>query len=76
MYDNLRAEMAREHIGNTEIAKAINKNDKTVRNKMHGITLWLFDEAVKIRDTYFPTLKLEYLFAKTKSGIEEGNNQG
>lgn len=64
MYHNLEAEMARKQINVPDIAKAIGVNEKTVRNKISGKTKFIFDEALIIKDTFFPSLDLQYLFAK------------
>lgn len=62
MIYNLRAEMARKRIKNTDISKAIKVNEKTFRNKLNGITSFTFLETKIIRDTFFTELRLEYLF--------------
>ena len=64
MYHNLEAEMARNDIDVSDIAKAISVNEKTVRNKMSGKTKFNFDETLMIKDTFFPNLDLQYLFAR------------
>lgn len=63
MLRNLEAEMARKSITNADIAKAIAKDERTVRNKTSGKSQFTFPEVVKIRDTFWPELTLEYLFA-------------
>lgn len=69
MLHNLKAEMARKRIKNTDISKAIKANEKTVRNKIYGFTSFTFPETKTIRDKFFPETTLEYLF-------EEDNNDG
>lgn len=66
MYKNLKAEMARENVTNEEIANAIERNEKTFRNKLMGITSFTLSESMKIRDTFFPKLELEYLFEQSE----------
>jgi len=68
MYHNLEAEMARNSIDVNDIAKAIDVNEKTVRNKLSGKTKFIFDETIMIKDTFFPDLDLQYLFAKDSGG--------
>lgn len=47
-----------------EIAKTLEINEKTARNKINGVTAFTFPEAVKINNHYFNgEQKLEYLFA-------------
>lgn len=66
MYKNLEAEMIRYDVSNDDIAKVINKNSRTVRNKRAGTTVFTLPEIIAIRDTFFPKLKLEYLFEQTE----------
>ena len=60
---NLSAEMARFGVKNADIRALLDCTDKTVANKMDGVTKFSVDEAFKIRDTFFPGLRIEYLFA-------------
>lgn len=61
---NLRAEMGREKISIASIANLIGKTRDTVSNKIDGDTNFTIEEAQLIRDSYFPGMTLEYLFAK------------
>lgn len=60
---NLCAEMARNGISNADIQKVLGCTDKTARNKTSGVTEFSVSEALKVRDAFFPTLRIEYLFA-------------
>lgn len=60
---NLSAEMARYGIKNADIANLLSCSEKAVQNKISGITNFWVPEAMKIRDTFFPGMRLEYLFA-------------
>ena len=62
---NLSAEMARYGVKNADIQKLLSCTDKTVRNKIDGVTEFSVAEALKIRDVFFPGLRVEYLFATT-----------
>lgn len=64
MFKNLEAEMARENVSTFDIARVIKKTERTVRNKMDGITAFSFYETLKIRNAFFPKLSTEYLFAE------------
>lgn len=65
MYQNLKAEMARFGITNKNIAECIEINDQTVSNRINGNGAeFSFGETVKIRDQFFPGMRLEYLFTK------------
>ena len=65
MLQNLRAEMARCGVSTEDIAKAIEKSDRSVRDKLCGKYVFTLPEGVKIRDQFFPGMALEYLFAKS-----------
>ena len=60
---NLSAEMARYGVTNADIQKLLSWTDKTVRNKIGGMSEFSISEAFKIRDTFFPSLRVEYLFS-------------
>ena len=60
---NLSAEMARYGVQNVDIQNLLSCTDKTVRNKIDGVTEFSVAEALKIRDAFFPGLRIEYLFA-------------
>jgi len=63
MLHNLEAEIARRHIKKKEIAEAINVDEKTLWNKINCVTAFTMPEATAIKDTFFPTIDLQYLFA-------------
>ena len=61
---NLSAEMARNGVTNSDIKALLGCSDKTVFNKVHGLTPFSVWEAIKVRDELFPGMRVEYLFAK------------
>ena len=63
MYRNLEAELARKGIKRADIAKALGVTIGTVSEKLNSATKLKVIEATIIRDTFFPDLKLDYLFA-------------
>lgn len=65
MYRNLTAEMARRGLNADDIARVIKKSVRTARDKLSGKYPFYFDEAVKIKETFFAGMDLEYLFAET-----------
>lgn len=71
MLRNLLAEMARKDIKQIDMATALGVNEKTLRNKLNEVTAFTFPETQLIRNTYFPELKLEYLFAQDKDASAE-----
>lgn len=60
---NLYAEMIRYGVSTSDIQNLLECSEKTVRNKLNGLTEFSISEARKIRDTYFRGLRLEYLFS-------------
>lgn len=69
MLHNLEAEMARRNIKKKEIAEALGISERTLRNKLSGISDFTLPEATKIKDKFFPSLDLQYLFAKDEETI-------
>ena len=69
---NLSAEMARYGVSNNDIQSLLSCTDKTVRNKLNGVTEFSFGEAMKIRDTFFPGIRLEYLFSPSDPADDKG----
>ena len=66
---NLMAELLKKGIRQSNaiklIAKVIGVSEKTVRNKINGITEWKLSEAVAINDKFFDGKQsIEYLFSK------------
>ena len=62
---NLSAEMARYGVSNNDIQTLLSCTDKTVRNKLNGVSEFSVGEALKIRDVFFPGLRIEYLFSQS-----------
>lgn len=72
MRKNLVAEMARARVTRIDLGALIDKNPKTVGEKIKGNYEFSLGEAQSIRDKYFPGLALEYLFANTpEDGAEQ-----
>ena len=63
MFKNLKAEMARQGITLVKIAEDLQLSYESIRNKFNGKTEFLRSEMLKIRNTYFPSCTLDYLFA-------------
>lgn len=60
---NLSAEMTRYGVSNMDIQALLECSSKTVTNKLTTNSSFSINEAIKIRDKFFPGLRLEYLFA-------------
>jgi len=61
--NNLEAEMKRKGISRADIANLIDVSYSTIHSRFNGNSEWIYNECVLIRDTYFPEMKLEYLFS-------------
>lgn len=65
MFPNLIAEMARKGITQKDLCNCIKKDKSTLSEKINGKRDFKMSEIMKIKETFFPDLTLEYLF-KTK----------
>lgn len=65
MLCNLKAEMARKNILFKDLAKVLKITDKSVANKINGVTEFNRREMFILKKTLFPDLQIEYLFADT-----------
>lgn len=59
----INGEMKIYGIKNSDICKVIKKTEKTVRNKLKGISDFSVIEAITIRNKFFPGHSLEELFS-------------
>ena len=64
MLRNLKAEMKRYGIRNQDIADLLKITEKAVRLKLDGKNPFKYPEAELLRDTFFSSLKIEYLMQK------------
>lgn len=58
---NLRAEMARNGISRKQVGKVVGLGQSSISYRFNGKNDFLVGELVKIRDTFFPELSLDYL---------------
>lgn len=65
MFPNLRAEMARLNITVSDIANELDKTKDWVENRLNGKCALPIETAFAIWTSFFPKLKLDYLFAQT-----------
>lgn len=64
---NLLAEMARYGVTKENIRETLGCSAKTVDNKLGGKTEFSVNEAILIRDTYFPGMRIKYLFGNEQA---------
>ena len=62
IYPVLSREIFMRGIKKRAIANAISVSDRTLNNKMRGITEFTWPEVRKIRNTFFPDLSVDELF--------------
>lgn len=61
---NLKGEMAKRCIKVEDIANVLQIHRNSASNKINGDTSFSIDEAVKVREAFFPELSLKFLFEK------------
>lgn len=61
---NFEAEMKRYGVTLSDIQAVLGCAERTAWNKVYSKTDFTLPEAFKIRDSLFPTLRMEYLFAQ------------
>ena len=69
MFRNLLAEMSRNRITRRDIADCLGVSEKTARNYINGISKISWCDTLKIKNTFFPELSLEYLFETPKKNL-------
>lgn len=70
---NVKGEMAKRNIKTEDIANELKIHRNSASNKINGKTSFSIEEAVRIKEKYFPDLSLKYLFAKQE---EKGGGKG
>ena len=58
--------MARFGVTNLDLQTVLKCSSKTITNKLNDTTEFSVGEAIKIRDTFFQGLRIEYLFARAE----------
>ena len=59
---NLQAEMKRNGLSVMDISRVIHRTERSTRDKVNGNRAFTFPEVIAIRDAFFPSMRLEYLF--------------
>lgn len=67
MYPNLKRELYLSGVTQVMLAKTLGVGTNTLAKKMHGKTEFKSSEMFAIQRAYFPTMTLDYLFAKTET---------
>ncbi len=59
---NIEKEMQKFNVTYFDIQTVLSCSEKTVRNKLNGITDFTYSEVKRVRDKLFPGMNIEYLF--------------
>ena len=62
MFRVLRGEMVKSNITIAKLAGMIGISEKSLRNKISGVTEFTWNEVLKIREIVSPSMSLEELF--------------
>ena len=65
LYPNLASEIAKRGIKKCVIASTIGISSRAFYNKMSGLVPFTWPETCAIRDTFFPDMNKDTLFAKS-----------
>ncbi|WP_017416800.1 helix-turn-helix domain-containing protein [Clostridium tunisiense] len=71
MYKNLAAEMVRHGISKTQISDVLGVRRATLSDKIRGKHPFKLNEAIKIKNQFFPNLSFEYLFQEQENKESE-----
>jgi len=66
MLRNLSSEMKRYGISQNDLSRVTHKSERSIRLKLSGKNAFSFPEAKAVRDSFFPGISLEYLFAQSE----------
>lgn len=68
MLRNLRAEMARANVTVAEIAALSGRSCRTISDRIKGKGQFPIQDAIGVKNAFFPGMDLEYLFARGDTG--------
>ena len=74
MFCKLRLEMLRKGITVSFLAKKIGMSEKSLRNKLNGLTEFRWSEIKKIRDAVARGMSIEELFEQDERNETKKNN--
>lgn len=67
MFPHLTAELKRKGISYKAIAKLIGCSERSVQNKVQGVTEFTLSEVLLIQENMFPEYELRYLFKRAQA---------
>lgn len=62
MFRTLRGEMVKADLSVSQLASKVNISEKSLRNKLNGVTEFTWNEVLEIRKIVSPNMQLEDLF--------------
>lgn len=65
MYRTLKGEIIKKGLSIKYIAKSIGISERTLRNKINGLTDFTWVEVCKIQSLFFPQISKDELFTKS-----------
>lgn len=68
---NLRGEMAKRKISIESVADLLKIHRNSVANKLNGESSFSIEQAMLIQETFFPDLKVKYLFGRDEGGEKD-----
>ena len=68
--------MKRKNISRSDIANLLNLSYRTIHSRFNGESEWGYSECIKVRDTYFPDMTLDYLFHPDEEAEDWKNKVG
>lgn len=69
MYYRVKFEISKQGYSIERFAELIGVSEKTLRNKINGVTEFTWTECLLIRETLKTELTLEVLFEKTQTNV-------
>ena len=66
-YPNLRAEMARRGMKNSDLCTALNMKNSTFSGKINGKSAFMVDEALRIKAFLNTEMPIEVLFLRSEA---------
>ena len=71
MFKNLRTALADKKMTMKSYAEFLGITEKTLQNKMNGITEFTYEEVERTSKFLFPQYRIDYLFEREKCEVSE-----
>ena len=70
-YPNLIGEMAKREITKKSVAKELGISERALHNKLSGAVSFAWEEAMTIKNSFFPDMDPQQLFARAGAGRQD-----